>query len=219
MEFLSLNTQTAFAQAVESIHSDKRLIVCGSEEDKQYIDEAMELNDSSPDEIIASMQNVDVQAWLDARKQELCEEDSAFLDEAIGEWPGEILEKPGFSLAFDMLSGQAHQSLVGALIETDNAWKVPAFFGYGGWNDCPMPEVHCAIWKYWQEKYGAHIVAVSNDIIEAHIENPPTTQEEAMALALEQYLYCADIVDQGVETVANLAALLMNNHCWYFWWD
>jgi hypothetical protein len=40
-----------------------------------------------------------------------------------------------------------------------------------------------------------------------------------MQLAMEQYLYCADIVDQGVESVANLATLLLKQKVWYFWWD
>ena len=38
-------------------------------------------------------------------------------------------------------------------------------------------------------------------------------------LALEQYAYCNDIVDQGVETVGRLADGLMKSHNWYFWWD
>ena len=40
-----------------------------------------------------------------------------------------------------------------------------------------------------------------------------------MDLAWEQYLYCQDIVVQGCETIANLAATLLNSPFWYFWWD
>ncbi|WP_414650247.1 DUF4253 domain-containing protein, partial [Duganella sp.] len=34
-----------------------------------------------------------------------------------------------------------------------------------------------------------------------------------------QYLYCADIVDQGTESIEALAATLLNARVWYFWWD
>ncbi|WP_444913404.1 DUF4253 domain-containing protein [Microbulbifer sp. PAAF003] len=83
---------------------------------------------------------------------------------------------------------------------------MPSHFKYGGWNECPEAELHCAIWKYWQEKYGTQIVELSNDVIEAHITNPHKTKEGAMQLAWEQYLYCYDIVDQNLETISNLGA-------------
>jgi hypothetical protein len=38
-------------------------------------------------------------------------------------------------------------------------------------------------------------------------------------LAREQYLYCSDIVWQGVGSVSNLSKTLLNSNYWYFWWD
>lgn len=38
-------------------------------------------------------------------------------------------------------------------------------------------------------------------------------------LAKELYEYCPDIVDQGMGTITNLAALLMVSNAWFFWWD
>ena len=40
-----------------------------------------------------------------------------------------------------------------------------------------------------------------------------------MALAWEQFLFCEDIVSQGVETISNLGATLLNSPYWFFWWD
>jgi len=40
-----------------------------------------------------------------------------------------------------------------------------------------------------------------------------------MELAKEQYIFCNDIVDQGVGTVSALAATLLDSNYWYFWWD
>ncbi len=219
MNFTELNTQTAFQDAVNTIGEAERLVVCGSQEDKQYIDEAMESSERSAEDILAAATSIDVLHWFKQRQSELESEWGNSLEEILGQWLGESKEKPGFSLAFDMLSGQAHKKLIGATIETTNSWEILAHFKYGDWNDCPSPELHCAIWRYWQEKYGAHIVGVSNDVVEAYIINPPNDKEAAMELAIQHYLYCSDIVDQGVETVSNLAASLMNHHAWYFWWD
>jgi len=45
------------------------------------------------------------------------------------------------------------------------------------------------------------------------------TRDEALALALDQYVYCYDIVDQGTETVDALSAVLECSDYWFFWWD
>jgi hypothetical protein len=43
--------------------------------------------------------------------------------------------------------------------------------------------------------------------------------EEARRLAHEQFIYCADIVHQGVQTESNLAQTLLGSGNWFFWWD
>jgi Domain of unknown function (DUF4253) len=106
-----------------------------------------------------------------------------------------------------------------ALIPTTLSWEIPAFLQFGNWNDCPPPAVHVGLMKYWQEQYGAEVVCISHDVIEMWVKNPPNDRESAFKLAQEQYLYCADIVDQGCETLNNLAATLLNGKTWYFWWD
>ena len=40
-----------------------------------------------------------------------------------------------------------------------------------------------------------------------------------MVLALEHFLYCTDIVNQGYGTVEALAAVLLKSKYWHFWWD
>jgi hypothetical protein len=51
------------------------------------------------------------------------------------------------------------------------------------------------------------------------VNRRPETRGAALDLAREQYLYCSDIVDQGVQTFSALAAVLMQSDWWYFWWD
>lgn len=106
-----------------------------------------------------------------------------------------------------------------ALVPTVQPWRVPAYLGLGGWNDCPDTPEHCAVLRHWHERYGAEIAAVGDDVIELSVTRPPLTREAALALAREQYEYCADIVDQGCETYAGLAATLLRGRIWFFWWD
>ena len=102
---------------------------------------------------------------------------------------------------------------------TIESWQVPAYVRFGDWIDCPKPEEHCAVFRFWQEKYGAEIVSLTHDVIECCVANPPQTEEECWELAWQQYAYCPDIVEQGVETVGNLASSLRDSTYWYFWWD
>ena len=217
MKFLTLD-QTALEQALSSRSKKNRIIICGSSEEQEYIEEAVEETLETAQQIIDASENIKALTWFDAKKSEI-EEERGDLSETVGEWPGEVTNKQGFTLDHDILSGKALTEVLAVELEVDLSWHIPAHLKFGGWNDCPLTDVQCAVWKYWEEKYGAVIIGASHDVIEAYVENPPVTQQEAMQLAWEQYLYCYDIVDQGVETIANLAAILMNGKYWYFWWD
>jgi Domain of unknown function (DUF4253) len=56
-------------------------------------------------------------------------------------------------------------------------------------------------------------------VMELEAARKPSTKEEALKLAQEQYWFCYDIVEQGVGTIENLAGGLMASSVWYFWWD
>lgn len=218
MNFIELKQETAFDEAISSIKSETKLIVCGSGKEIDAVEDNLE-EDFSVDQILQASEEIDTDEWFAQKRNEFEEDWEIPLTENEGEWPGEIQEKPRFTLDRDVLSGSALQDLIGTRIKVDENWKIPAFFNYGGWNDCPDASEHCAVWRRWEKKYGAKIVGVSGDIIEAYISHPPETREDAMELAWEQYLYCYDIVDQGMETISNLGAMLLNSKTWYFWWD
>jgi len=90
---------------------------------------------------------------------------------------------------------------------------------FGGWNECPSPEVHVALMRLWQERFGAEVVGITRDVVEMRVERPPTNKVDALRLAKQQYLYCQDIVDQGTQTLESLAAVLLGGTSWFFWWD
>ena len=119
----------------------------------------------------------------------------------------------------DVLTRRPLRAVAIGLVPASDFHEVPAHVRYGGWNECPPPENHVAMHKRWQDRYGARIASMTFDVIECTVERPPESREDAMVLAREQFIYCPDIVHQGVETVENLAATLRGSRTWYFWWD
>jgi len=75
------------------------------------------------------------------------------------------------------------------------------------------------LFKYWSEQYDATVACIAGDIIEMTVARPASTRDEALALARQQFIYCSDIVHQGVGSVEALAATLLRATVWYFWWD
>lgn len=136
-----------------------------------------------------------------------------------GTWPAEPQPSPGLSVAADVLSGEAHDQVHIALIPTKDWTTVPAHLRWGGWNDCPAAEVHVAALRSWRTRYGVELVGIRGDTMNLRAARRPKTRDEALELAREQYVYCTDIIDQGVDTYSALAASLMHDDWWYFWWD
>jgi hypothetical protein len=140
-------------------------------------------------------------------------------DPPMGEWPTSPNPSPGLSVAYDILKGKPLAKVYIGIAPTDDWTTVPAYLRWGGWNDCPAAEYHVAAMRSWRDHYGAELVGMSFDTINLRVASKPKTREEALTLAHEQYVYCADIIDQGVETYSALAADLIANDWWYFWWD
>lgn len=115
--------------------------------------------------------------------------------------------------------GDFHDTVYIALIPTDDWTKVPALMQFGGWNYCPEDEWHVAAFRHWDKLYSAELVSMTQAIVELRVKHRPQMLRDAVTLAMEQYHYCNDIVDQGVDDPANLAKFLMQNNMWYFWWD
>lgn len=106
-----------------------------------------------------------------------------------------------------------------ALVPTPRGWEAPAYLRFGGFNGCPEPHQHVALLKDWAERYGAEAVALGGDFAEIRIQKPPRDREEALAIAKMHFFYCSDVVDQGYESLEVLAAHLLAEDVWHFWWD
>jgi hypothetical protein len=138
---------------------------------------------------------------------------------ALGEWPVKPEPSVGLTVVRDILTGKPLPKVYVGMAPTDDWTTIPAYLRWGGWNECPAAEYHVAAMRGWRDRYGAELVGMSDDTINLRVASRPKTREEALALAREHYIYCADIIDQGFPSYSALAAYLMANDWWYFWWD
>ena len=178
----------------------------------EEVDERPEETD--PADTLQEAGSIDAATWL---KQRL---DGRQPQSGAGE--GKPEPNTSFTVPIDDLTGEPAPDVRILLVPTRNGWEVPAFVpfgGAGGWNDCPQDAAHVAVLKYWFERFGAELVAMSDDVLELQIARPPASDEAAAAIANEQYAYCGDIVEQGVGTVPALAQSIKACGIWYFWWD
>ncbi len=127
--------------------------------------------------------------------------------------------EPGLTVATDVLTGKPYAQVHILLIPARSGWEVPAYLRYGNWNGCPPAEYHVAALREWHARFGAELVGLSGDTMNLRVARPPEDRTAAMALARDQYRYCPDLVEQGAESLSALAAGLMHEKWWFFWWD
>lgn len=108
----------------------------------------------------------------------------------------------------------AQVPLLLAEIPTDQPWQIPAWLPFGGFQECPDNEALMAVARYWYERYGAVIAAVSYDTL-TFLASPIKEAALAEELAIEQFAFNYETV----ETIRTLAAKLRSSTVWDFWWD
>lgn len=200
---------------------------------RRWLDDVPEyrsrVESGSTAEILAESEEVDLARWKQAQIDEFLEsarEDAAayelepptdYFEEVQGEWPEEAAPYTRFSIPKPVEHRDPITPLPVALVPTCEGWQVPAYLRFDA--GAISPAVHTSVARLWSEQYSAEIVGVLPDLMEMEVGRPPTTREEALALAKEQYIYSADIVIQGTQTVQALAAGLLDGTAWFFWWD
>ncbi len=175
--------------------------------------EAAGLNEDSVDVILERGRSASFSAFMD---KVVAMAPEIYADPDLGEWPKEAATPYE---VFALTAPAPGKTAIIGKVPTSQSWELPGFLKFGSWNDCPWPEEHMAAFRHWEELYGAEIVVVTHDTIECRVRNRPKDKDSALALAKEQYIYCPDIVDQGVGSISALAAVLMVSDSWYFWWD
>ena len=152
---------------------------------------------------------IDLKDFFAARKDYYDQEDKVIQLE------GDIVYEESNSVYI----GESDETVYIAKVPTEKPYEVMAYLPMGGFNDCPDNALHVALAKYWYEKYQAYPVVIGCDTIQFKVDKPVADSQQLEELANEQYLYCGDIIWQGVETLNNLKSSLSNSYVWYFWWD
>jgi hypothetical protein len=135
-------------------------------------------------------------------------------------WPTELpAPKIEFVSTHEIGSRKPSPTVELSLIALQNPWEAPAYLGFGGWNDCPAPEIQVAALHDWFDRFGAVPAVMTADVMECVVGRPPMTEPESLALAADQWLFCDDIVSQGCMSIHRLGIELWRSPKWYFWWD
>jgi hypothetical protein len=203
-------------------------VILGGEDGIRNLLEGIAYNDDKVEDIINKSEGINAEKWFKEKEEGLIEEFKEYAEEGEeikivqeGEWR-EPRDTSGMNFTF-YTSSESRQyedePIIIAFVPTSNSYEAPAYLKYGNWNDCPKPEVHVAIHKYWNKKYSSIITCMTSDIIETYARNETLNKDEAMKLAKQQFLYCRDIVEQGTNDLSTLAKGLIENPIWYFWWD
>lgn len=159
-----------------------------------------------------------VDGMINERKEEAEEDGFDWEEEVMGEFAGG--EPLNQFLSYWNYETRLTEPVILACIPVNHPWEIFAYVPFGGWNECPDTLELMAVAKHWYEAYGAIPAALSHDQLEFYIEEA-VDREEAEKLALEQYAFCPDRVDQCGEscTIGELADCLTKSTIWYFWWD
>jgi hypothetical protein len=105
------------------------------------------------------------------------------------------------------------------LVAADHAADVLAVVGWGG----VVSRVESlltltAIFRSWEDRFGARVIDVGYADLRLFVERPPRTLEAAQRVAAEQVFLATDCLD-GCRSIPDLAPLLVNAPIWTFWWD
>lgn len=190
-------------------------VILGGQEQFERVQECYGFADSTPEDLLTKAADLDPLAWLAEREQEAREYYA--IDEA--DWPEDASINDGLSAHLDIRTRLPLREVYITVLPTQQSWQAACYLKIGGWNSVPSAHEHAALWRYWEQRYGAKVACIADDVIEFTVERPPQTRDEAIELARQQYIYCADIVHQGVESVEALASTVLKAPVWYFWWD
>ena len=95
-----------------------------------------------------------------------------------------------------------------------------ATLGWQGWaNYGSDPGQMAAVFRSWEERFGAVLMGLGFDTLVFATARPPRNQAESIPIAAEHTAVCPDNIWQGAGTVREYAASLVHARAWTFWWD
>lgn len=191
-------------------------VMMGNRDAVGFVLREMQRNTDSPESVAERARQLDVEAWMADRVRS--RPDIYAIARLDVPWDGVARTMAAFLPAHNH-RGEPYEEVFFGLIPVEAPWLVPTHLRTAGWGNCPDAVVHTAIFHRWYERYGAAVTTIADGVVELHAERPPTTPEAAHELAIEHFVYCPDTIYHGMRTIGNLAAVLLGNPLWYFWWE
>lgn len=141
-------------------------------------------------------------------------EDSPLLNEQISDSAAEP-----FSINSEWIEQRSENDEIIILhLPVRSGYEAPLWIPMGGFNECPLPQYQSLIFKHWQDRYDITPLAVSEDTWIIQAGKCPETEEEALRLAKEHFIFCSYVLE-GYPTLGHYANDLMKHKVWHFWWD
>jgi Domain of unknown function (DUF4253) len=172
-----------------------------------------------PDEILKHAASLDLDDWFAERVTYLRRRagDSTEPLPRHGEWPAESVPATDLYMVRELRGLISPQVVIG-LLPCEDHTAAAAYLRFGGWDDCPHPQVHVAVARRWASSHGAVLVANTSSTLEFRVARPIATREAAMEMAITHYLYNFETVEQP-GSIELAAASLVGSSVWQFWWD
>lgn len=191
------------------------LILGGASDVRDHVHNLRVCQIEDSHELVDCSATFDAAAWMDKYASQ------AEADELLARnpWPGDVRSGTLLWALNSTEERKVPDETVIALLPAAASWMAPCFLRVGGLSSAPDADVHAALARHWQDKYGAHITAAVGHTVEYVVSNPPTTHAAAASLALEHHQVCNDIVMRNYGSVLALAASLLNATVWSFWFD
>ncbi len=105
-----------------------------------------------------------------------------------------------------------------ALIPRSKGWDIPAILGLDGFYMKPDPYVEVALFKRWEERLGAEVIALYGGTLSLLIRKPPLTRSSSIHIGVELFLYFPDKLPiYHLERDAFFQNLI-GAHSWEFNW-
>lgn len=122
---------------------------------------------------------------------------------------GAVVERP-----------EALDDAAAAVVRADDLWQLPAVLGWAPVDAGLSAHELSVVLQYWQDQWGAHLVALGARSLVLRLDDPPVTEDDALAaaqelLAVAPALLSADLVEPLPRAAELLAPALLGAGWWH----
>lgn len=105
------------------------------------------------------------------------------------------------------------------LVRVERGADVPAAIGWrAASGHLPDAAAVSAVLRSWEDRFGARLMLVGANQLIVSVAAAPTTSARALGVAAEHRAFCPDEFTKVPVPFATVAAELLHEHVWGFWW-